>query len=989
MSVQQNGIVALRLENAGAADLEAGVATFGQVFAQGEVGNGSHLTASIGGVDVAVQMDVKTRWADGSVKQAVVSVARPDLQAGSSAEVVLNAAAGANQAAAVDMNSVLANHSFAVDLTGGSSPVHVDVLDVLRTALANGTADFWQQGELATQARVSVDLPGSQRLVFDVTAYKGGGMSVEAQFNNDAAMITDGGRASCNVQVTMDGHVAANESVSQGLYQNWHQSFDTGVDGGQGTGSPEAGWLNIHQDISHLADTGAVAQYDLSTPIPEADLAALGTAAAAAGTDTPLAVNGVTQYMPGTGGRADIGFTTETNTTWLITQDARAAAYALDQAETASSVPWNMWDAANGKWLSADDYPKLWTDPRGGTGAAGDANSGSLTQQSDGDTGWNLDSAHQPDLSYVPYLMTGERWMLDNLQAQAAWNVESVWTAQRGDDGMLVVQDNQVRGAAWSLRQIDEAAYASPDGSAEKAYFTEVSNANWSWLVSKIPEWTAQQGEAHGYLPGEYGAAGALPPWQQDYFASTAIAAASQGNADALTFLKWEANFLVGRFTHAAEGFAEHDGAAYLIANADATTGTPYTTWAEIGAQTVARGWSNGDGWEQSQGDYPQLALATLAGIARLTGSQEAVDAYNALVADGAPFTTQADYAQDPTFAIEAPGAAGSVTPVNTGSSTTPVTGAAAPATDPVTSTDPVAVTDPATADPVKEPATGTETGQTGTDQGDNTPASSAAGQDGLSIVLGAEAWQGNPVATVMVDGEVRFRGEVTATHASGGEAIDLGNYAAGSDHVVTVTYDNDAWGGTAEADRNLYVEDIVAGGIKTGSQGDLLNSGTLTFRVETPSTETAAAAPAETPTRTPTDTTAETPATTPVAAPTDAQASVPSVGEGDHVIRLGLSEDAFGGDAHFALELDGKQIIDSRAVTASHSMGDVEMLDILTSVDLSKGDHQLSVQFLDDHWGGSADQDRNLYVDSIRVDGTDLQHSAALTNNGDALFSI
>ena len=157
-------------------------------------------------------------------------------------------------------------------------------------------------------------------------------------------------------------------------------------------------------------------------------------------------------------------------------------------------------------------------------------------------------------------------------------------------------------------------------------------------------------------VAGVYGATGALPPWQQDYFASTAIAAASRGNADARTFLEWESNFLVGRFTHDKQGFAEHDGAAYLIAIGDPNTGTPYTTWAQIGAETVARNWSSGTGWSQSQGDYPQLALATLAGIAAVTGSKDAEKAYRDLMKDNPPFTTADAFTRDPTFSLEAPG---------------------------------------------------------------------------------------------------------------------------------------------------------------------------------------------------------------------------------------------------------------------------------------------------------------------------------------------
>ncbi|MDB5376154.1 MAG: hypothetical protein JWR00_600, partial [Rubritepida sp.] len=575
-------IVKLTLENAGVSNLGAGVATFGQVFLPGEVPAGSGLVANTSDGSQAVQFDVKTRYADGSVKMAVVSMERPDIAAGGHLDVTL-ATAAPTSAAALDLAQALTGHSFSVDLSvQGGSHTQVDVLAALQKALADGSASVWQEGALATQARVEVPLDGSQRLVFDVTAFKGGGFSVDAQFNNDQAMETTGGRVSYDVVVNMDGKEALRETVDQGQYQNWHESFSSdATDGGQGTGSPDAGWLNIRQDVAHLQAAGVVAGYDLGLTMDPALLSAFGDATHAAGWGDPLATNNVTQYMPGTGGRPDIGFTTQANTAWLISQDPRAAAYAMGQAEAAGSVPWNFWDAAHNTWLSTDNYPNLWTDGRGGTGTPGDGTSTGLTQQVDGQTGWTADSAHQPSLSFVPYVLTGERWMLDNLEAQAAWNIVGQWPAVRGGADDNLVDTNQVRGAAWALRGVDDAAWAAPDGSAEKTYLQNASDANYAWLVSKIPEWTAQQGEAHGWVPGSYGADGAMPPWQQDYFASTVIAAASRGNADALTFLNWESNFLVGRFTHAAEGFDMHDGAAYLVAISDQASGAAlYTTWA-------------------------------------------------------------------------------------------------------------------------------------------------------------------------------------------------------------------------------------------------------------------------------------------------------------------------------------------------------------------------------------------------------------------------
>ncbi|WP_376087645.1 M10 family metallopeptidase C-terminal domain-containing protein [Roseomonas sp. CCTCC AB2023176] len=646
-------IVGFAMQNAGAGLLAAGITTMGQVFGAGDLPAGTSLVAHVDGALVPVQVDVKTTYADGSVKMAVLTVARPELAAGASADVVLSRAAGGATAPALDLASALGGHSAAVNLTfADGRTVSVDVLGALKAALADGSASFWQQGPLATQARVDVPVGGSMRLVFDVTAFNDGHLSIDALFNNDGAMGTSGGRVSYTATATLDGRTVLSETVNQAQYQNWHREFGTGADGTQGLGAQDAGWLNIRHDVSYIERSGAILDYDQGIALKPELLSSWATALNAPGWGEPLSSNGVAKYMPGTGAREDIGATTAANSAWLITGNAVAAARAMGQAEAAGSVPWNMWDAKNDTWLSSDDYPKLWTDGRGGTGKAGVSRSTGLTQQVPTDTGWTPDSAHQPNLSFVPYILTGERWIADNLTAQAAWNVMNAWPAMRTSNNDVVVNQVQVRAAAWSLREIDQAAWAAPDGSAEKSLLQSASEANWKWLVAQLPAWTAMQGEAHGWLPISINGTQSVAPWQQDYFASTAIAAAERGNADALTVVTWMENFLVGRFQAADKGFAMHDGAAYHIVTGNAATGEVYKTWAEIGAATVKAGWSNGTGWAQSQGDYGKLALQTLASLYNLTGSAAAKQAYEAVLADHPPFTSMLGYGGEPQQAI-------------------------------------------------------------------------------------------------------------------------------------------------------------------------------------------------------------------------------------------------------------------------------------------------------------------------------------------------
>ena len=79
MSIASSSLVTVRLENSGSQSLGSGVATFGQTFKQGDLPAGSGLVAQIGGSSVPLQLDVKSTYADGSVKFAVVSVDRPQI----------------------------------------------------------------------------------------------------------------------------------------------------------------------------------------------------------------------------------------------------------------------------------------------------------------------------------------------------------------------------------------------------------------------------------------------------------------------------------------------------------------------------------------------------------------------------------------------------------------------------------------------------------------------------------------------------------------------------------------------------------------------------------------------------------------------------------------------------------------------------------------------------------------------------------------------
>ena len=592
--------------------------TFGQEFIPGELSPQAHLAARIDAKTVAVQMDVKATHPDGSVRMAILTLPMPEQRAGHKTEVMLTKAADAPPGTPVALEA-LTGYGLAVDLTlheegGATHPFHADVGALLARALGSGKLAYWMHGPLASEARVEVPVERAFRLTFDVRAYADGSAYTDVQFNNDIALQKEGGPVTYDLDITVKGQKAYHTGpIKQFQYQTWHLEYWS-------AGRPH---VNFVQDIAHLERTGAIQTYDLTTGVDGRLIAEEAKQMAGPGFGV-LGNAAVTTYMPMTGGRPDIGPTTRANTLWLMTQDDAAARYALAQSDAAGSVPWHYYDPRVGTYVRLTEHPTLWADGRAGGGNGSEA----LTQLFDEKgTGWSPDPAHQPDLSYIPYLLTGNHYRLDQLNAQASWSILATWNAPRlNGKGIVANFQSQVRASAWSLREIVEAAFANPDDSPMKRYFVEITKNNIDYLLDQAAH--SKQGEVHGWVLGTYGDDhGYIAPWQQDYLVTTIALAARQQVPGAKQLLEWQINFLAGRFLSEDKGFHAKDGAEYILFTYPFPGDQfhPYTSWADVGRMEVTSKRSGGGKeWGSATPMILQLDQAALAAAVSATGSPEA-----------------------------------------------------------------------------------------------------------------------------------------------------------------------------------------------------------------------------------------------------------------------------------------------------------------------------------------------------------------------------
>ena len=232
--------------------------------------------------------------------------------------------------------------------------------------------------------------------------------------------------------------------------------------------------------------------------------------------------------------------------------------------------------------------------------------------------------------------------------------------------------------------------------------------------------------------------------------------------------------------------------------------------------------------------------------------------------------------------------------------------------------------------------------GQAGAPAAGAVSLSAGTGPDTLVLRVAQDAWMGSAQYAVFVDGaQVGDPFTASALHSSGqSDTLTLrGSWGTGQ-HQVRVDFLNDAYGGTAATDRNLYVLSSSYNGAEgPGISG--WNGGSFTFG------------------------TSSAPAPQPVAL---------SAGTGPDTLVLQVSQDAWIGSAQYAVLVDGVQVGGTFTASAWHSTGQTDTVTLRG--DWTDGRHQVRVDFLNDAWGGTADTDRNLYVPGASYNGV---QSAAL----------
>jgi hypothetical protein len=422
----------------------------GQVFRKGDVPSGQTLVLDT----PAFQVTPISTWDDGSVKHALVA-GKIDLTANTSKTVVISPGSASGTALS-EADLIAANPS--ADVTyGGKS---VSLAPLLGTAARVLTEHAGPQ-YAAFQYMASFPGDADLRAVFYVQLWAGGRYRVRLAVENGKALRSSATKSgSASVSIAGASRFSGSVSMPQGV--RWDAVGFNGTD-------PQI--VPTH-NVQYLRQTKLVPNYGYTSPSSSA-LNGLN------GNYQPMSLMAWESDMGAGGFQPPIGLLPHWDALYCTSGDSRAynACIAMARGYGVYSVFYR--DVSTKRMPKFSDYPS----------AVNDVDS-QESMQGNSTNSYRWEIAHHPNAGYLAWLLSGERYFLEAIQA-TAW---AAWFTDSGSgQGVNKLYSSQTRARAWRYRTIAAAAAVSPDGDPIK----QDCKAN---IVANLNHW--QSVHVSGSTPG-------------------------------------------------------------------------------------------------------------------------------------------------------------------------------------------------------------------------------------------------------------------------------------------------------------------------------------------------------------------------------------------------------------------------------------------------------------------------------------------------------
>ena len=601
----QATITTVQFANTGGAQSSVPV-TFGQVFKPGDLyASSNSLVGDISGVTVPLQLDIKATHADGSLRHAIISAILPSLPSGQTLSMALKTTSPASSSSTTPA-ALLAN--------GFTSSVNIAISGVAYTASADtllaGSYNTWLSGQVANEWQVTAPLHlvaspytahAHLQARFAIRAYGASKARVDVTVENNWAYEPSPQNITYDASIVVGGStVYPSTTLKHYHHARWRKTYWWG-------GTPA---VDVKLNLPYLIATKAVPNYDQTIVISSAALTSLNSQWVAASSvhnsnsgtgyaadinlnTGPMGTSGIVNpSMPATGGHPDIGPLPRWSALYLLSGDTNAKNINLSIGDLAGSWPTHYRDKISDLPVNVITYPNARIHQTLNIGFGNTFYPCVNGSGVDCTSPFDWDSAHQPSLAYLPYLITGDYYYLEELQFWATWNMVQTDGPDRTFGSWVgLPRGDQIRGQAWTLRTLGQVAYITPDAHSMKSYWVNRVNDNAAYLNSKFVTGNpnplgimSAEGGFYFFDPILYttplGANTGYAPWQDDFFTWSMGYLVELGFSDAAPMLAWKAKNPVGRMI--GSGVCYVDAAAYYITVRPTSASAVYATQADV-----------------------------------------------------------------------------------------------------------------------------------------------------------------------------------------------------------------------------------------------------------------------------------------------------------------------------------------------------------------------------------------------------------------------
>ena len=439
---------------------------------------------------------------------------------------------------------------------------HIDIKTALQAAKNSYTPDQptyieWLKGDIASEWIITAPLIDSQTQEENPNLQAR--LSIRA-YGNLAAIKTDivienswsypeAPRNFCyDVAVSSNGETAFTaDNITHYRQGRWKKTIWWG----------DHAETNMRHNMRYLMASKAIPNYDQNVVAAESSLAAYEDIEQAENYSL-MHIGSATPYMPQTGEHLDIGPLPTWQALYAVSGDKRVKRATELNSDLAGTWSIHYRDKETGYPITIDEWPYMtilgrstdtWNSNPDGDEETDDGRYEAFPECAGYcHTPYTHDSAHQPTFSYLPYLITGDYYHLEELQFWANYNLLSMNPGSR-DQSQGLFKGGQLRGQAWSMRTLGQAAYITPDNHPLKTYFANKLENNINWYN----ETYTNNSEANklgimvnGYILG-YNDNRGTAPWQQDFFTWAIGSLVDYEFNGAQEMVEWMSKFQIGR----------------------------------------------------------------------------------------------------------------------------------------------------------------------------------------------------------------------------------------------------------------------------------------------------------------------------------------------------------------------------------------------------------------------------------------------------------